>query len=172
MKNFAAKIFIVIIAGFLIGGTSFYFWKSKYALPVQFAAAGKTDALQSAKDTEEKASLAKIQESNQAEIISYVDKNINKLAGEKSASGDNWSAVRIWFIDENNFYVDYKDIASNLRRILVFRPVGGKGAIYEIRGRFLAGENGWVLKSGTDISGASPTRLYEKSGQNNEWIIK
>lgn len=172
MKNFAIKFFIVIIAGILIGGISFYLWESKYALPVQFAAAGKTDISQSAKDAEEEANRAKILESDRAEIISYVEKNIDKLAGEKPVSGDSWTAVRIWFIDENNFYVDYKDIASNLRRILVFRPVGGKEAIYEVRGRFLPGENGWVLQSGADISGASPVRLYEKSEQDNEWIIK
>lgn len=172
MKNFAGKILIAIIAGFLIGGISFYFWKSKYALPAQFAATEKKDDLKSVKDAEEKANRAKILESNQAEIIGYVEKNIDKLSGEKPVSGDKWSAVKIWFIDDKNFYVDYNDIAFNLRRILVFRPIGGKGAIYEVKGRFLPGENGWVLKSGTDISGATPARLYEKSEGGNEWIIK
>jgi hypothetical protein len=172
MRNLAVKIFIIIVIGLFIGAVSFYFWKSKYVLPAQFAAAEKKDDLENAKDAEEKANRAKALESNQAEIIGYIEKNIDKLSGEKPVSGDKWSAIRIWFIDDKNFYVDYKDIAFNLRRILVFRPVGGKGAIYEVKGRFLPGENGWILKSGIDISSATPARLYEKSEQSNEWIIK
>lgn len=171
MNNFAIKIFIAVVLGVLIGGISFYFWKSKYVFPVPEVTAEKVD-LKSGKEAEEAARSAKEAENNQAEIIGYIEKNINKLSGEKPLSGANWTATKIWFIDGNNFYADYRDNASNLRRILVFRPVGGKGAVYEVRGRFAPGEKGWILKSGADISGATPVRLYEKNDQTGEWIIK
>lgn len=172
MKKIATKIVITIAVGVLIGGISFYLWKSKYVLPVPSVIAENKPDAKSAKEAEEKAISAKISESNQAEIIGYIEKNIGRLSDEKSVSGTAWTAVKVWFIDDKNFYVDYKDSASNLRRILVFQAVGGKGSIYEVKGRFAPGESGWVLRSGTDMSGAIPARLYEKNEQTGEWIIK
>lgn len=167
MRNFTIKIFIVAIAGFLIGSVSFYFWKSRYVLPVPLEETKKESDLKSTEDAS-----AKIAAGSQAEIIDYVEKNIDKLSGQPPISGSKWSAVRIWFIDDKNFYIDYKDSASNFRRILVSQIIGGKGAIYEVKGRFVPGENVWILKSGADISGATPVRLYEKNDQTGEWIIK
>lgn len=172
MKKIVTKIFIAFIAGGLIGGISFYLWQKKYVLPVPAIAIEKSPDAISQKEAEEKAIRENIARSNQSEIISYIEKNINRLSDEKPASGGSWNASKLWFIDDKNFYVDYKDIVYNTRRILVFQAIGGKSAVYEVIGRFVPGESGWVLKSGKDIANANPTMFYEKNEQTGEWIIK
>lgn len=181
MKNFFAKIISVIVCGSLIGGTLFYFWKNKYAAPAKVeATAEKTGGIKEGENPKSSAENAKqksgegdkIADGRQAEIISYIEKNINNLAGQKPSMGGNWHASKIWFIDEKNFYVDYKDDAANLRRILVFQAASGRDAVYEVLGHFAPGDSGWVLESGKDMADKTPFRLYEKNEQIGEWAIK
>lgn len=160
----------------MIGTAGFYFWKGKY---VSFAdvsmisdAADKEKndkalILQAKNDAERK----KI-ENNEAQIISYIEKNINKITGLRIASAQKLTPVRIWFIDSVNFYVDYKDSALNLKRILVNQISGGNQLLYEVLGYFAPGDKGWVLESGRDREGAVPVKLYEKNEETGEWIVK
>ncbi len=172
MKKFLIKIIIVLIIGSLAGGSLFYFWKNKYAHSENQIIAEEEPGEKSEKTDVEKSEGDKKIFDTRAAIINYAEKNINKISPEKPASGLAWQAIKIWFIDDKNFYADYKDEVSNTRRVLISQSVAGPAAEYEVLGFFVPGKNGWVLKSGKDIGGATFLKLYEKNEQSNEWIIK
>lgn len=172
MKKFLIKTIAVLITGSLLGGSLFYFWKNKYAfsknkIGAEEKASDKTGKAEAKKEENDK----KIPD-GKAEIIGYIEKNITKISPQKPLSGLAWKAVKIWFIDDKNFYVDYKDGALNIRRVLVNQSTGGPGAEYEVLGFFVPGESGWTLKSGKDIAGSSFPKLYEKNEQNDEWTVR
>ena len=172
MKKFLIKIIIVLITGSLAGGSLFYLWKNKYAFSKD-----KNIISEDAGGGIEKADLQKAEDEKKisdgrAAIINYAEKNINKISPEKAARGLTWRAEKIWFIDDKNFYVDYKDEISTTRRLLIAQSIAGPAAEYEVLGFFIPGENGWVLKFGKDIGSAAPLKLYEKNDENNEWVIK
>jgi len=172
MKKFLIKIIIVLITGSLAGGSLFYFWKSKYALSKNQAITKGELSNKVENKNLQKPEVDKKIPDGRAEIINYAEKNINKISPERPALGLVWQAVKIWFIDDKNFYVDYKDEVSNTRRVLISQSNTGLAAEYKILGFFVPGENGWILKSGKDIAGSAPLKLYEKSEESNEWIIK
>ncbi|MDP3057306.1 MAG: hypothetical protein Q8N37_02175 [bacterium] len=172
MKNFLIKIIAVSIIGSLAGGSLFYLWKNKYAFSkdqiiIEEDLSNKIEKKDSQKMEDDK----KISDGIAA-IINYVEKNINKISPEKPASGLTWRSVKIWFIDDKNFYVDYNDEVLNARRVLMSQSVSGPAAEYKVLGFFIPGENGWILKSGKDIGGATSLKLYEKNETSSEWIIK
>lgn len=172
MNKFLVKVIAVLAIGYLAGGSLFYFWKNKYALlgnPII-----KEEELS---DNGGKAGLGKAEGDKKvldgrAEIINYIENNINKISPEKPASGLAWRAVKIWFIDDKNFYADYKDEVSNTRRALMSQLIAGPAAEYEVLGFFIPGENGWILKSGKDIEGAASLKLYERNEETGEWAVK
>jgi len=173
MEKFLLKIIVVIFVGSLIGGAAFYFWKNKYIIPASKEAIGRSSR------NEQKENLAtsgsgnkKITNSNEAEIISYIEKNINRLVARGPVVGEKWHPVKIWIIDDKNFYVDYKSDANGLGRILILQLSRGAGASYEVIGHFIPGEKGWILESGKDIASTAPIRLYEKNEQSDEWTVK
>lgn len=172
MNKFLIKIIIVLIAGFSAGGSLFYFWKNKYAFPQNQIIIEKELSGKGEETDLQKAESDKKISDGRAAIINYAEKNINKISPEKPVSGLAWQAIKIWFIDDKNFYVDYKDEVSNSRRVLVSQVNAGPAAEYEILGFFVPGENGWILKSGKDIGGETFLKLYEKNEQNNEWTAK
>lgn len=173
MEKFLLKIIVVIFVGSLIGGATFYFWKNKYIVPVS-----KEDISRSLKNEQKENSAIsglgdkKIVNSNEAEIISYIEKNINYLVARGPVVGEKWHPVKIWIIDDKNFYVDYKSDTNGLGRILISQLSRGVGASYEVIGHFIPGEKGWILESGKDIASTTPTRLYEKNEQSDEWTVK
>lgn len=172
MKKFFKKIIIILIIGSLTGGSLFYFWKNKYAhskdrIILEDNLIGKNKKIDL-----QKAGIDKKISDGRAVIINYIEKNINKISPEKPALGLTWRAVKIWFIDDKNFYVDYKDEVSNTRRMLMSQIIDGPAAEYEILGFFIPGENGWILKSGKDLKSAESLKLYEKNEETNEWVIK
>ena len=174
MNIFFKKIIIVLIAGSLAGGSLFYFWKSKNApsenqtVAVAEEDLSKKDETKDLQNTEDNKRIS----DGRAEIVNYVEKNISKISPEKPAIGLTWRAIKIWFIDNKDFYVDYKDEVSNTRRVLISQSVAGPTAEYEVLGFFIPGENGWMLKSGKDISGTVSLVLYEKSDEAGEWAAK
>lgn len=172
MKKFLIKIIIVLITGSLVGGSLFYFWKSKYALSKDQVLPDTEISGESRKIDTEKAENEKKISDGRAAIINYIEKNINKISPEKTVNGLVWRAVKIWFIDDKNFYVDYKDEVSTTRRVLISQSFAGPAAEYEVLGFFIPGENGWVLKTGKDLSGTTSLKLYEKNEQSNEWTAK
>lgn len=172
MKKFLIKIIIVLFIGSLAGVSLFYFWKNKYAhYENQIIVEAELSDKGGKSDLQKLEGDKKISD-GRAAIINYVEKNINKISPEKPASGLVWRSVKIWFIDDNNFYVDYKDEVSNTRRVLIFQTNAGPAAEYEILGFFVPGENGWILKSGKDIGGSASLKLYEKNEETEEWIAK
>lgn len=174
MKNFLIKVILVLITGSLAGGSLFYFWKNKYvfskdqpAIEEVLSGRSKNMDIEKAKAEDDKKIF-----DQRAAIINYVEKNINKISSEKPASGLVWRSVKIWFIDDNDFYVDYMDELLNTRRLLISQSFDGPAAEYEVLGFFVPGENGWVLKTGKDIGGTTSLKLYEKNEENNEWVEK
>lgn len=172
MKKFLLKIIAALIIGSLTGGLIFYFWKYKYVfskneIPMENIISGIKDN----QDIQKAASDKNISDARAA-MINYVDKNINKISPEKPAKGLAWQVIKIWFIDDKNFYVDYKDEVSNTRRLLISQSVGGPSAEYEILGFFIPGDNGWKLKTGKDAEGTTFFKLYVKNEENNEWMAK
>lgn len=172
MKKFLIKVIAVVITGSLAGGSLFYLWKNKYASSKDQIIVGEELNKKTEKNNTEKIESDKKISDTKAEIIDYIEKNINKISLEKPARGLMWRPVKIWFIDEQNFYVDYKDEVSNTRRILLFQSVAGPAAEYKVLGFFIPGENGWILKSGKDIIGITSLYLYEKNEETGEWAAK
>jgi len=173
MNKFLIKAIVVIIAGSLAGGTLFYFWKNKYA----FSQDQIAPLIEELSNNKGKKDLKKSEENKKipdgkAEIINYLEKNISKISPEKAANGLLWHPVKIWFINDKNFYVDYRDEVLNARRLLVFQSNAGPVAEYKILGFFAPGKNGWILKSGRDIEGTTSFKLYEKNEKTGEWIVK
>lgn len=172
MKKFLIKIIIVLVAGSLAGGSLFYFWKSKYVFSRdQIAPEEELSGRNGKIDREKEENDRKISD-GRAVIINYAEKNINKISPEKPDNGLVWRAVKIWFIDDKNFYVDYRDEVLTTRRVLMSQMFDGPAAEYKILGFFVPGENGWILKTGKDIEGTVSLKLYEKNEQNNEWTVK
>lgn len=172
MKKVFKKIIIVLIAGSLLGGSLFYFWKNKYALSNNQIIVEQALSKGKEKEDRQKTEIDKKILDGRAETINYMEKNINKISPEKPASGLLWQFVKIWFIDDKNFYADYKDELSNTRRLLISQAMSGPAAEYEILGFFIPGESGWVLRSGKDIEGVTPLALYEKNKETGEWTAK
>lgn len=177
MKKFLIKIIIFIVIGVFAGGGAFYFWKSKYAIPAN--AEIKTARLEEKNKEKLPGNEVKIEEkikkeaaANEAEIINYIENNISRLVSRGPALSANWQAVKIWFIDSKNFYVDYKSGANGLKRILITQLSGGAAASYEVLGHFVPGERGWILESGKDLPSDKPLRVYEKNEQGDVWVIK
>ncbi len=172
MNKFLIKIIIVIIIGSLTGVSLFYFWKNKFAFSKNEVMVEKEpDNKIKKKDLQNEENDKKISDTR-AVTINYLEKNINKISPEKSTSGLAWHSVKIWFIDDNNFYVDYKDELSSARRVLIFRSNDGLAAEYEVLGFFVPGENGWILKSGKDMEGVTTLKLYERNEETGEWTVK
>ncbi len=172
MKNFFTKVILILTIGSLFGWSLFCFWKNKYAYSENaFFIEEKEENKISAEEIQKNLADKKIHD-GRAEIINYIEKNINKISPQKAGSGMLWHPIKIWFIDDKNFYVDYKDDLSNIRRMLIFQFMEGPRAEYEILGFFIPGENGWILKSGKDIEGSSALKLYEKNEETEEWIAK
>lgn len=176
MKKILIKIIAVIIAGLAIGAAGFYFWKDNYVTQADVSTVAdgvkkekndKALILQAENDAEKEKDRK-----NEAQIISYIEKNISKITGLRISSAQKLMPIRIWFIDSAKFYVDYKDGKLNLRRILINQLLSGNQASYEVLGYFAPGDNGWVLESGRDIEGTVPARLYEKNEETGEWVIK
>ncbi|MBU4339112.1 hypothetical protein KKB43_01240 [Patescibacteria group bacterium] len=172
MKKFLIKIIIVLFIGSLAGGSLFYFWKNKYAHSENQIIAEAELSDKGGKGDLQKPEGDKKISDTRAAIINYAEKNINKISPEKPSSGLVWRLAKIWFIDDKNFYVDYKDEVSNARRVLMSQANDGPAAEYEILGFFVPGENGWILKSGKDIGEAASLKLYEKNKATGEWTAK
>jgi hypothetical protein len=172
MKNFLKKVIIVLITGSLLGGLVFYFWKNKFVLPGDQIITEEALSKETEKVDLKKAESDKKISDGRVEIINYTENNINKISPEKPASGLIWHSAKVWFVDDKNFYVDYKDEISNTRRLLVSQVMGGPAAEYEILGFFIPGDNGWVLKSGKDIQGVTSLKLYEKNDATGEWAAR
>lgn len=176
MKNILIKISAVAVFGLIAGAAGFYFWKDNYVSQADISiiansASGEKDSKDSVLQAESNAEKEKNRK-NEAQAISYVEKNISKIAGLRINSAQKSVPARIWFIDSANFYVDYKDSALNSRRILINQLSNGSQSDYEVLGYFISGDKGWALESGKDIEGAVPMKLYEKNENTGEWIIK
>lgn len=172
MKKFLIKIVVALVIGSLAGGSLFYLWKNKYAFSKnQIIPEEELNNKAEEKYLQKAESDKKISDARAA-IINYAEKNINKISPEKPAFGLVWRIAKIWFIDDKNFYADYKDEVSNTRRLLISQSIAGPAAEYEILGFFVPGESGWVLKSGKDIGSAASLKLYEKNEQTGEWTVK
>ncbi len=165
-----------MIAGSIIGAAGFYFWKNNYVTRADISAVADN----SVKEKGDKALVSQAEndaekekkKKNEAQVISYVERNISKITELRIGSARKLTPVRIWFIDGANFYVDYKDSNLILRRILVNQLYRGNQSSYEVLGYFTPGDKGWVLESGRDIEGAIPARLYEKNEETGEWVVK
>lgn len=172
MNRFFKKIIAALVIGSLLGGLIFYFWKNKFvAKKNETMVEEKTEVTirkSEALNTDNKKKIS----GDKEEIINYIEKNINKISPEKPVAGSMWNPIKIWFIDDSNFYVDFRDESLILRRVLLYRSMGGPRAEYEILGFFVPGDSGWVLKSGKDIASSVSLKLYEKNEQSGEWIIK
>lgn len=161
-----------MIAGILTGTLAFYAWKDKYKLNESQIGINAMNSSNAEKIDSAKTEADKKIFDGRAAIISYIEKNISRLSPERSANNLTWRATKIWFIDEKNFYVDYKDEVSTTRRLLMSQTVDGPAAEYKIIGYFTPGDKGWNLKSGKDAEGAVALKLYEKNEQSNEWVAK
>ncbi len=176
MKKVLIKIIFVAATGLIIGSAGFYFWKDRYVS--QADTLTTTDSVINEKNNKElilqAESIAEKEKKtkNEAQIIAYIEKNINKITGLRIESAQKLTPVRIWFLDSANFYVDYRESNLNSRRILINQLSSGNQSSYEVLGYFVPGEEGWILESGKDIKGAVPVRLYEKNESTGEWQVK
>ncbi len=99
------------------------------------------------------------------ESMEYVSENISNISPRDPILGGSWQATRFWFVDDENFYVEYED-GRILRKVLISEVDDS----YTVTGYFEPGENDWNLVEGKDPYFGTQLDLYEFSGKANAWV--
>ncbi len=99
--------------------------------------------------------------------MEYIAEHISRFSPVQPVLGGKWFAVRFWFVDDTNFYVEYED--GHIMRKLLLK---GKDTDYTVVGHFEPGENDWNLIEGKDPYFGIPLDLYEYSEQKGKWVKK
>jgi hypothetical protein len=113
-------------------------------------------------------------------MLNYISGNINSISPKK-APYKKWTALSAEFVDENNVYVEYYDIAEDEedidvpvdtgRQILLgisAKPDGSYST--QVLAYFEMGEDEYVLKSGTDkFEETEDTVSYDYDSESNTW---